>query len=53
MAWEALAAALISLVEFGHLSRHMQASGSTEGHTGTIIIILLGLLIGSVSFQAV
>ena len=44
-------AALISLVEFGHLSRHMQASGSTEGHTGTIIIILLGLLIGSVSFS--
>ena len=35
-------AALISLVEFGHLSRHMQASGSTEGHTGTIIIIPLG-----------
>ncbi|MES2430704.1 MAG: NAD(P)(+) transhydrogenase (Re/Si-specific) subunit beta [Bacteroidota bacterium] len=43
-------AALISLVEFNHLSHEMAATGVTEGHTGKILIIVLGLLIGSVSF---
>ncbi|UEG51225.1 NAD(P)(+) transhydrogenase (Re/Si-specific) subunit beta [Ferruginibacter lapsinanis] len=43
-------AALISLVEFNHLSHEIAASGISTGHTGKIIIIALGLLIGSVSF---
>lgn len=44
-------AALISIVEFSHLSHEIQASGQTEGHAGLVIIILLGLIIGSVSFS--
>lgn len=43
-------AALISLVEFNHLSHEIAESGITTGHTGKILIIALGLLIGSVSF---
>lgn len=44
-------AALISLVEFNHLAHEIQTSGITTGHTGKILIIVLGLLIGSVSFS--
>jgi NAD(P) transhydrogenase subunit beta len=44
-------AALISLVEFNHLAHEIQATGITAGHTGKILIIVLGLLIGSVSFS--
>lgn len=44
-------AALISVVEFNHLSHKIQQSGIAEDHTGKLIIILLGLLIGSVSFS--
>lgn len=44
-------AALISLVEFNHLAHEIQTTGITEGHTGKILIIVLGLLIGSVSFS--
>jgi len=43
-------AALISIVEFNHLLREIEAGGSTEGHTGKVLIIALGLIIGSVSF---
>ncbi len=43
-------AALISLVEFNHLHSQMTLTGIGE-HTGTIIIIVLGLIIGSVSFS--
>lgn len=43
-------AALISLVEFAHL-RHAMESGVPEGITSTVIIIVLGLIIGSVSFS--
>ncbi|MFN8244506.1 MAG: NAD(P)(+) transhydrogenase (Re/Si-specific) subunit beta [Ferruginibacter sp.] len=44
-------AALISLVEFNHLSRQL-AEGNTDAATvqPTVLIIVLGLLIGSVSF---
>jgi NAD(P) transhydrogenase subunit beta len=44
-------AALISLVEFNHLAHEIQISGITAGHTGKILIIALGLIIGSVSFS--
>ncbi len=44
-------AALISLVEFSHISGSIQRSGIHEGHGGTVLIILLGLLIGSISFS--
>jgi len=44
-------AALISLVEFNHLAHEIQTTGISEGHTGKILIIVLGLLIGSVSFS--
>jgi len=44
-------AALISLVEFNHLAHEMVTTGITAGHTGKILIIVLGLLIGSVSFS--
>ncbi|RYZ30185.1 MAG: NAD(P)(+) transhydrogenase (Re/Si-specific) subunit beta, partial [Sphingobacteriales bacterium] len=44
-------AALISLVEFNHLAHEIQTTGISEGHTGKILIIALGLLIGSVSFS--
>lgn len=46
-------AALISLVEFNHLSHLFQTSGQklfTEQYTGTLLVIVLGLIIGSVSF---
>jgi NAD(P) transhydrogenase subunit beta len=43
-------AALISIVEFNHLSHEIETSGVADGHTGKILIIVLGLLIGSVSF---
>ena len=41
---------LISLVEFNHLSHEIAASGDAAGHTGKVLIIVLGLIIGSVSF---
>ena len=44
-------AALISLVEFNHLSEEIYNTGISEGHTGKILIIVLGLIIGSVSFS--
>lgn len=44
-------AALISLVEFNHLSHEIQLTGITEGHTGKVLIIVLGLIIGSISFS--
>ena len=44
-------AALISLVEFNHLAHEIQTTGITTGHTGKILIIVLCLLIGSVSFS--
>ncbi len=43
-------AALISLVEFNHLSHEMQQTGISDGHAGKVLIIVLGLIIGSVSF---
>jgi H+-translocating NAD(P) transhydrogenase subunit beta len=43
-------AALISLVEFNHLSHEIAESGTSAGHTAKVLIIFLGLLIGSVSF---
>lgn len=43
-------AMLISLVEFDHLSEEITATGDATGHTGKVIIIVLGLIIGSVSF---
>ena len=43
-------AALISLVEFNHLSDEIQQTGISTGHTGKVLIIVLGLFIGSVSF---
>ena len=44
-------AALISLVEYNHLSHEIQLSGIETGHTGKMIIMALGLIIGSVSFS--
>ena len=47
-------AALISLVEFNHLSKEFAANGSADfiaAHQATILIIVLGLIIGSVSFS--
>ncbi len=43
-------AMLISIVEFNHLAHEINVSGITEGHTGKVLIIVLGLIIGSVSF---
>jgi NAD(P) transhydrogenase subunit beta len=44
-------AALISVVEFNHLSKEMAAgSVNTEDIRATVLIIVLGLIIGSVSF---
>lgn len=43
-------AALISLVEFAHL-RHVMESGVPEGIGSTVLIIILGLIIGTVSFS--
>ena len=42
-------AALISIAEFNHLLSEIE-QGSTEDHTGKVLIIALGLIIGSVSF---
>lgn len=44
-------AALISLVEFNHLAHEIAMGGSAAGHTGKVLIIVLGLIIGSVSFS--
>lgn len=41
-------AALISIIEFRHLAH--AHSGDLADHTGMLVIILLGLIIGSVSF---
>ncbi|MEO8768850.1 MAG: NAD(P)(+) transhydrogenase (Re/Si-specific) subunit beta [Ferruginibacter sp.] len=43
-------AALISIVEFNHLSDEIVLTGITAGYTGKVLIIVLGLIIGSVSF---
>ena len=43
-------AALISIVEFTHLLHEIESGGDTAIHTGKILIIALGLIIGSVSF---
>ncbi|WP_390687218.1 NAD(P)(+) transhydrogenase (Re/Si-specific) subunit beta [Ferruginibacter albus] len=43
-------AALISLVEFNHLSHEIATQGIAVAHTGKLLVIGLGLLIGSVSF---
>jgi NAD(P) transhydrogenase subunit beta len=43
-------AALISIVEFNHLLHEIGNGGSTTDHTGKVLIIALGLIIGSVSF---
>ncbi len=42
-------AAIISVIEFGHLS-HLNSGGHSEAFTDKIFIILAGLIIGSVSF---
>jgi NAD(P) transhydrogenase subunit beta len=44
-------AALISLVEFNHLSHEIANETVAVAHTGKVLIIVLGLLIGSVSFS--
>lgn len=44
-------AALISLIEFSHLQHVIAETGSTEGLIGTLIAIVAGLVIGSVSFS--
>jgi NAD(P) transhydrogenase subunit beta len=43
-------AALISFIEFNHLLHGSDVSGSVEIDPTTLLIILLGLIIGSVSF---
>ncbi|MFT3908673.1 MAG: NAD(P)(+) transhydrogenase (Re/Si-specific) subunit beta [Ferruginibacter sp.] len=43
-------AALISVVEFNHLSNEIILTGIQDGHGGKVLIIVLGLIIGSVSF---
>jgi len=43
-------AALISIVEFNHLYHEIETSGNIEGHGGKVLIIMLGLIIGCVSF---
>lgn len=43
-------AALVSIVEFNHLYHEIETSGNIEGHGGKVLIIMLGLIIGSVSF---
>lgn len=43
-------AALISLVEFNHL-QHMMEGAAPPGIKSTVLIILLGLIIGTVSFS--
>ena len=43
-------AALISVIEFNHLLHHTDASGSGSIAPTTLLIILVGLIIGAVSF---
>lgn len=43
-------AALISIVEFNHLLDQIENGASSGNHTGKVLIIALGLIIGSVSF---
>ena len=43
-------AALISVVEFNHISNEIVLTGVQDVYTGKILIIVLGLIIGSVSF---
>src|SRR5690606_23811714 len=43
-------AALISLVEFNHISHLIQTTGNTSAHGGILLVIILGLIIGSISF---
>src|SRR6478672_9962488 len=43
-------AALISIPEFNHLLREIEQGGNAGEHTGKVLIIALGLIIGSVSF---
>jgi len=43
-------AALISVIEFNHLLHHTDASGSGSIDPTTLLIILVGLIIGAVSF---
>jgi len=43
-------AALISVIEFNHLLHHTDASGSGSIDSTTLLIILVGLIIGAVSF---
>ncbi|MBX2888837.1 MAG: NAD(P)(+) transhydrogenase (Re/Si-specific) subunit beta [Ferruginibacter sp.] len=44
-------AALISLVEYNHLQHLIAAGESIEGMSGTVLVIVLGLIIGSISFS--
>ena len=44
-------AALISLVEFQHLSHQLEAGTIASVDTGMVLIIVLGLIIGTVSFS--
>ena len=43
-------AALISVAEFNHISNEITLTGISTGYTGKVLIIVLGLIIGSVSF---
>src|SRR6195952_5796664 len=43
-------AALISVVEFNHISNEIALTGLQDIYTGKVLIIVLGLIIGSVSF---
>jgi H+-translocating NAD(P) transhydrogenase subunit beta len=43
-------AALISIVEFNHLLHEIETGAGSGDHTGKVLIIALGLIIGSVSF---
>ncbi len=43
-------AALISVIEFGHLAHLINAGNLTDIHKGTLLTIFLGLIIGAVSF---
>src|SRR5204862_2760145 len=43
-------AALISIAEFSHLLREIEQGGNAGEHTGKVLIIALGLIIGSVFF---
>lgn len=43
-------AALISIVEFNHLQKAVHESGTSHLPAGMLVVIMLGLIIGSVSF---